>query len=156
MKNMSIKDIAITSAWTRFLYGWGVILRYSFPLGTLTVSKPFGNRALHSLVGTVGAMTTLSPLFQSTGVATGCFSHNWRESITLKISLLNQWNCWSLNCLKFLNYDHIYSKFRPVEAGYKIESFIFLSGPITNTLVEMKNIQIRNHCYYQTENKYFI
>ena len=48
------------------------------------------------------------PGTQSTGVATLCLAHNCNESTTLSIS----------------------SKCLPVVAGYKNESFNFLSGPI--------------------------
>lgn len=50
-------------------------------------------------------------IFQSTGVATFLYAVSCRESTTLRIS----------------------SKFLPVVAGYRIESFSFLSGPKTNT-----------------------
>lgn len=49
--------------------------------------------------------------FQSTGVATFLYAVSCRESTTLRIS----------------------SKFLPVVAGYRMESFSFLSGPKTNT-----------------------
>lgn len=49
--------------------------------------------------------------FQSTGVATFLYAVSCRESTTLRIS----------------------SKFLPVVAGYRMESFSFLSGPNMNT-----------------------
>ena len=48
-----------------YLLGCGVIRRYG-----LTALKPFGNRSLASSSETAGTMTTSSPSFQLTGVAT--------------------------------------------------------------------------------------
>ncbi|MNU05319.1 hypothetical protein D3C72_2500740 [compost metagenome] len=57
------------------------------------------------------AMMTSSPFFQLTGVATECLAVSCRLSMTRSTS----------------------SKLRPVEAGYSILSFTFLSGPMTKT-----------------------
>ena len=54
---------------------------------------------------------TSSPFFQLTGVATEYLAVSCKESMTRKTS----------------------SKLRPVDAGYSILSFTFLSGPMTNT-----------------------
>jgi len=50
---------------TSYLLGWGVIRRYGF-----TALKPLGNFSLASSSDTAGVITTSSPSFQFTGVAT--------------------------------------------------------------------------------------
>jgi len=81
-----------------------------------TTSTPLENNFCASSVGIVGNTTVLSPFFQSAGVATLCDPVNCKLSITRKIS----------------------SKFLPVEAGYVMVNFTFLSGPIINTDLTVK------------------
>lgn len=79
----------------------------------------------------------LKPTFQSTGVAILYFWVSWRDSITLIISLqLKVWNFsdfYTDDKRRFTKFDNSYSKLRPVVAGYKIDSRIFLAGSIMNT-----------------------
>ena len=60
---------------------------------------------------TLGTTMQEPPCFQSTGVATFLVAVSWRLSTTRMIS----------------------SKFLPVVAGYRRDSFSLLSGPITKT-----------------------
>src|SRR5580658_750534 len=86
--------------------GWGTIRMYG--LGCSHSPKS----SLAWSLETEPAMTTSSPGFQLTGVATLYLAVSCSESMTLSTS----------------------SKFRPVVIGYTRISLIFLSGPITNTL----------------------
>ena len=90
----------------------------TFPDGSSWTLTPLGKRPGASSGLTLGATITWPPCLQSTGVATFLLAVSWRLSMARMIS----------------------SKFLPVVAGYRMDSFNFLSGPITNTALKFEGI----------------
>lgn len=78
--------------------------------------------APQAFLGKLGFCSFSIFTFQSTGVATLFSAVSWREIITLRIS----------------------SKFLPVVAGQRMDSFSFLSGPKINTCKVHRHINRKN------------
>merc|ERR1712111_215137 len=102
-----------------FLLFWlGSCSKVALSDGSSWTLTPLGKRPGASSGLTLGATITWPPCLQSTGVATFLLAVSWRLSMARMIS----------------------SKFLPVVAGYRMDSFNFLSGPITNTALQVRGM----------------